>query len=94
GLASQLASTLGEGAGRSDREFREQSLELTAAGVGHFSPYTHFRIVQQYRYEEGMLVETVELFRRRDGKEEPFMRMEERAHIHARSRLSEAPTRL
>lgn len=94
GLVSRLASSLGEGEGRSDREFREQRLELEAAGAGRFSPYTHFRIVQHYRYEEGVLEETVELFKRKDGKEEPFMRMDERAYIYARSRLPEAPTRL
>lgn len=93
-LASQVASSLGEGEGRSDREFRRQRFEIQASGVGRFSPFTHFRIVQNYRYEEGLLIETVELFKRKDGKETPFMRMDEHAYIYARSRLPEAPTRL
>lgn len=93
-LASRVASTLGEGRGRSDREFRTQRLEMAADGVGRFAPYNAYHITQRYRYEEGVLEETVELVRRKDGEEAPIMRIEESASIYARTRLPGPPGRM
>ncbi len=81
-LALRLRSTYGDGEGQGDREFRRAVLEFRAAGVGRFAPYDRFRITQHYRYDEGQLDETVELFRLgRDGAERPFVRIEERARL-------------
>lgn len=93
-LVSRVESSLGAGKGRGDREFRVQQLELAAAGTGLFSPYTHFRISQQFLYEDGRLEETVDIIKRKSGEETPFMRIEERAFIYARGILPGAPTRL
>lgn len=77
-----LSSTYGDGTGRSDAAYRLQELEFDARGISSFAPYNRFRLRQEYRYEEGLLLETIELFKRgRDGKETPFMRFEERARM-------------
>ena len=93
-LVSRLQSSLGSGAGKSDREFREQAFEVAATGISPYAPYSHYRIVQHYRYEQGLLEETVDLLKRKDEKETPFMRVEERALIFTHNRLAEAPSRL
>lgn len=81
-LALGLRSTYGDGGGHGDAEFRHAVLEFLAAGVSRFAPYDRFRITQHYRYEEGRLDETVELFRlARDGSERPFAKIEERARL-------------
>lgn len=59
-LTSQVESTLGNGAGTADREFRESRLEMQA-DVSAFAPFDAYRILQHYQYEEGTLTETVEL---------------------------------
>ena len=79
-LALGLRSTYGDGGGHGDAEFRHAVLQFRAAGVSRFAPYDRFRITQHYRYEEGLLDETVELFKlARDGSERPFAKIEERA---------------
>lgn len=84
-LPITLSSTYGDGTGKSDREFREAVLEFDAAHVGRFAPYQRFRITQTYRYEVGLLEETVELFdETKEGNEIPFVRIEERARILTR----------
>lgn len=81
-LALRLRSTYGDGGGHGDDAFRHAVLEFRAAGVSRFAPYDRFRITQHYRYAEGLLEETVELFRLgRDGRERPFARIEERARL-------------
>ena len=59
--------------------------------AGKFIPYNKFRITQNYNYEEGVLTETVELIKEKDGKETPFMKNEETALIYIKSKLDKAP---
>ena len=40
-----------------------------------------------------MLLETVELFKLEDGKETPFAKIEEKAHIFRPVKLEQAPTK-
>jgi len=81
-LPIRLRSSYGDGAGHSDPEFRHAVLEFRPAGVSRFAPYDRFRITQHYRYADGRLDETVELFKLgRDGREQPFARIEERARL-------------
>jgi hypothetical protein len=81
-IATELASTYGDGGGWTDREYRHAVLEFEAEGVSRFAPYNRFRITQEYRYEEGELRENVELYKvDSDGREQPFARIEEEARM-------------
>lgn len=81
-LPTELTSTFGNGTGWTDSEYRHAVLEFEAAGVSRFAPYNRFRITQEYHYEQGLLLETVELFKvNRDGQEIPFARIEEEARM-------------
>ena len=92
-MSIDLRSTLGAGTGRIDTAYRNAVLEFEAANAGRFAPYNRFRITQEYRYGEGLLVETVELLERRDdGTEVPFAKIEERARIFTPHRSSEPQT--
>lgn len=91
-IVSVLTSSLGNGEGISDPEFREQQLQFEATGTSMFAPYNTFRITQHYQYEEGVLRETVELFTLKNGLETPFMKIEEVASIFRPSTLAGAPT--
>lgn len=93
GVGGRLHSSLGDGLVTSDREFRRAALELTAVGVSLFAPYNRFRIDQEYRYESGELVETVELYAARAEGRQRFMKFEERAVLFAPHRFAGAPTR-
>lgn len=90
GLKINLHSSIGQGNGFADFEFREQGFTLEVADANPF--YNRFRITQHYRYEDGRLLETEELFQLKDGKETPFMKMEEAASIFAPTKLPKAPT--
>jgi hypothetical protein len=57
-------------------------IELAAAGRGWFLPFDRVRISQNREEASGRLVETVELFSRRDREEIPFMRMAEEGIIY------------
>jgi hypothetical protein len=92
-ILSTINSSLGSGKGVSDIEFREQTIQFAAEGVSSFAPYNSYRITQHYKYEEGMLLETVELFKIKDGKETPFAKIEEKAHIFRPTKLENAPTK-
>lgn len=92
-IVSKITSSLGSGTGVSDNEFREQSMQFSAEGVSSFAPYNHYRITQDYQYEEGMLLETVELFKLKDGIETPFAKIQEKAYIFRPSKLDGAPTK-
>jgi hypothetical protein len=84
-LPITLRSTYGDGTGLSDTEYRKAVIEFEAEGVSRFAPYNRFRITQHYLYEEGLLEETVELFKLKDdGTETPFVKVEERARIFYR----------
>ncbi len=93
-IVSKINSSLGHGTGTSDNEFREQTIQFSADGVSIFAPYNTYRITQHYKYEEGMLMETVELFKLKEGKETPFVKIEEKAHIFRPAKLDGAPTKV
>jgi hypothetical protein len=86
-----VSSSFGDGEGSADSAFREGTLDFEARGVSMFAPFNRYRITQQYRYEDGELVETVELFKRRNGTDTAFMKFEERARMFAPVRFSHAP---
>lgn len=90
---STIQSSIGNGTGTSDPEFRDSELTMYVPKPGKFLPYNKFRITQHYDYEAGILTETVELLLEKDGKEKPFMKNEETALIYLKSKLNEAPTR-
>jgi len=92
-IISTINSSLGNGKGVSDFEFREQTIQFAAKDVSAFAPYNTYRITQKYKYEEGMLFETVELFKTKDGKETPFAKIEEKAYIFRPTKLKTAPTK-
>ena len=92
-IVSKIHSSLGSGTGFSDNEFREQTMQISAEGVSSFAPYNTYRITQHYKYEEGKLLETVELFKLKDGKETPFVKIEENAIIFRPVKLENAPTK-
>jgi hypothetical protein len=92
-IVSRLTSSLGNGSGTSDEEFRRQVLEFNAAGVSGFAPYNRYRITQNYAYEQGRLTETVELFKQLDSGNQPFAQIKEEAQIFRPTELQEAPTR-
>ncbi len=87
-----INSSLGNGIGTSDTEFRKSVLTIYVPNPGKFMPYNKFRITQHYSYEEGVLMETVELIKEKNGKETPFMKNEETALIFIKSKLDKVPT--
>ena len=87
----QLTSSLGDGPGQLDAAFRDGRMDFAARGVSRFAPFDHYRITQRYRYEEGLLTERVELYKRQGDKEVPFMRIEERATLMAPQRFEGTP---
>jgi hypothetical protein len=91
-IVSKIKSSLGNGDGVTDNEFRKQTIQFSADGVSSFAPYNTYRITQNYQYEEGLLLETVELFKLDDGKEIPFVKIEEKATIFRPVQLDGAPT--
>ncbi len=90
-VAANITSTLGNGSGTTDTEFRNSILTMDIGG-SKFMPYNKCRITQHYDYEEGKLTETVELYKEKDGQEIPFMKNEETAFIFIKSKLDKAPT--
>jgi hypothetical protein len=92
-IVSKLNSSLGNGTGISDNEFRKQTIQFTAEGVSSFAPFNTYRITQDYQYEKGLLLETVELFKIKDGEEIPFAKIEEKAFIFRPTKLDNAPTK-
>jgi hypothetical protein len=91
-IVSEINSSLGKGTGISDEEFRNQTIQFAAEGISAFTPYNTYRITQDYQYENGILLETVELFKLEDGEETPFAKIEEKAHIFRPLKLEEVPT--
>lgn len=78
GVDYRIQSTLGDGVGHADPEFREAVIELRA-DVSRFAPFDRYRITQHYRYEQGTLDEVVELA---DG-DRPWVRNLEQARLFA-----------
>ena len=92
-ITSKINSSLGSGTGISDNEFREQVIQFSIDDISSFAPYNTMRITQHYKYEEGILLETVELFKLSNDKETPFAKIEERAVIFRPVTLENAPTK-
>jgi len=68
----------GEGRGRADGELNNIVVEFSPDS-SRFAPFNVFRITQRFSYDEGRLMETVEIFKKKDGRENPFMKIEEEA---------------
>ncbi|HRG27439.1 MAG TPA: hypothetical protein PLJ00_06090 [Chitinophagales bacterium] len=98
GLTTILNTSLGNGTGVSDREFREQILEIQLLpsisyyNISKYAPYNRIKITQHYQYETGVLLETVELYQDDDGKITPFMKNEERATFYVKGTFNGPPT--
>lgn len=88
---AKVTSTLGDGTVVSDNEYRNTVITMYPK-TNAFMPYNKFRITQHYDYEKGLLTETVELIKEKDGVETPFMKNEETAYFFVRGKLNEAPT--
>lgn len=84
-----LTSSLGNGSGTTDREFRSAELNFNAAGVSSFAPFDRYRITQRYDYEGGSLTELVEL----NKGDAPWVRNHEKATLYAAHRFADAPTK-
>ncbi|MFN8355640.1 MAG: hypothetical protein U0Y10_14380 [Spirosomataceae bacterium] len=91
-VQAAINSSLGNGMGTTDLEFRQSKLTVYVPNASKFMPYNKFNITQHYDYEKGVLTETVELIKEKDGKETPFMKNEETALIFIKSKLDKAPT--
>ena len=95
-LAVGVRSSLGTGRGSADTEFRRQTIEIDLEQGSlerHFMPYNTITLDQEYRYEEGVLLETVTLSKKdSSGRKIPFMRNQERAAFFLEARLDHAPT--
>jgi hypothetical protein len=86
-----LQSSIGDGQGSSDQEYRKQVLDFEAKNVSSFAPYNRIRISQHYQYESGILEEIVLLYKLKHGEEVPFMKMEEKAYFYTKGKLDEIP---
>lgn len=91
-LEINLVSTLGNGSGHTDHEFRNSNLLIQLAGSSGFLPYNQFEITQHYLYEDGKLEETVLLSKQKNGTETLFMKNEESANIFIHSSLDGPPS--
>lgn len=91
-LATSITSSLGNGSGTSDGEFREQVLTIDYQEAGMFIPYNKIKITQHYEYEKGLLRETVELYKEKNGVVTPFMKNEETALFYRPVKLDGPPT--
>jgi hypothetical protein len=91
-VQSIIVSTLGDGTGTTDKEFRNVQLTMYVKNASKFLPFNKYRITQKYKYDEGFLTETVEILKEKDGKEIPFMKNEEKAYIYLKGKLNQAPT--
>lgn len=88
-----VVSTLGQGSGVTDPEFRRAVVTLRA-NVSSMAPFDTYRITQTYRYEDAALDEVVELLRRgSEGAEAPWVRNTEHAVLYAVHHFDGAPTR-
>jgi hypothetical protein len=91
-VKASIVSTLGQGQGHADAEFRESVLEIEA-DISAIAPFDTYRITQWYGYEAGELRETVELLDHDGEREVPWVRNNEVARLFAPQQLPGAPTR-
>ena len=81
GLDLTVEGTLGAGKGHKAAG-GGLVIELASAEKGWFVPFDTIRIRQSRRTANARLEEVVELFSRRDGREIPFMRMQEEGLVY------------
>jgi hypothetical protein len=84
GVAFSVESTLGDGSGKSDVDFREATVELPPKNA------SGYRLTQHYRYEDARLSETVEVL---SGSGQTVTRIEEQAVLFAEHNFPAPPTR-
>jgi len=82
GLDLAVEGTLGAGKGHEEPGGGGVVLELASAARGWFIPFDTVRIRQTRGAAKGRLDEVVELFSRRDGREIPFMKMQEEGIVY------------
>jgi hypothetical protein len=82
GLNLAIEGTLGTGKGHEEPGGGGLVLELATAQRGWFVPFDTIRIRQTREAASGRFKEVVELFSRREGREVPFMRMQEEGIIY------------
>ena len=75
-----VQSSWGQGRGTADVDLSNVVVEFSP-DISRFAPFNAFRITQKFSYDEGRLRETVEIFKKKGGQENPFMKMEEEADI-------------
>ena len=81
GLDLTVEGTLGAGKGH-EKPGGGIVLELTPAEKGWFVPFDTIRIRQDQGSANGRVAEVVELFWRRNGREVPFMKMQEEGIVY------------
>jgi hypothetical protein len=81
GLDLTVEGTLGAGKGH-EKPGGGIVIEVTPAEKGWFVPFDTIRIRQSRGSENGRLEEFVELFSRRNGREVPFMKMQEEGVVY------------
>lgn len=77
GIDLVVEGTLGRGSGHEKPGGGGVVLELASSRKGWFIPFDTIRIRQERPAVEGRFQETVELLAKKDGREVPFMKMEE-----------------
>ncbi len=92
-VAFEVDSTLGNGTGTTDRQFRKAQIELHP-DISSLAPFNMYRLEQDYRYERGSLVETVSLVKRGDDGEKLWVKTEEEARLYAQHSFEGPPTEL
>ncbi len=90
----RISSTLGDGNGVTDTEFRRTDLQMKA-NISSFAPYNTYRLKQHYLYEEGQLNEEVSLIKLNDdGTSKPFLKIIEKAELFSKNKFLQAPTQM
>lgn len=82
GLDLAVEGTLGIGKGHEEPGCGGLVIELASAERGWFVPFDTIRIRQARGTTRGQVEEVVELFSRREGREIPFMRMQEEGIVY------------
>ncbi len=78
----KLESTYGDGFGLIDKMFKYGEMEFAAKDISKWAPFSHYRISQNYLYDQGVLKETVLLFKRdKEQKETSFVKIKETAKL-------------
>lgn len=87
-----VRSSLGDGHGQTDAEFRQSTIEVHA-NVSSLAPFDTYRFTQKYAYEEGALDEIVELLKHQAKGEQVWVRNREHARLFAPQTFKSAPSR-